>query len=312
MRVSTQMYPQAMLGQLGKLTQMQQKLQNQVSTGLRVQEAADDPAAARKIIVWQGDLAEIEQFRKNIESQQRVATNNHGVYEDIHKYVSRAREIAISGASDDKPADTLATMAQEVDSLLEAALSAGNRQIGSKYLLSGTMSDIQPFKATRDADNQIIGVEYQGNSQVSSVDASPNNSMSAQWVGANTGGAGQPGLLQDAGSGVDIFRDLIALRDHLLAADTEAITQLNTGKLNELEDHILFFGAANGAMEERMNVSLSSLKDQEFALTGMISREGDADMADTIVRLNEVQYAYQAALQSGAKIMNSSLMDYLR
>jgi flagellin-like hook-associated protein FlgL len=44
----------------------------------------------------------------------------------------------------------------------------------------------------------------------------------------------------------------------------------------------------------------------------MISREGDADMADTIVRLNEVQYAYQAALQSGAKIMNSSLMDYLR
>lgn len=312
MRVSTQMYPQAMLGQLGKLTQMQHKLQNQVSTGLRVQDAADDPSSARKIIVWQGDLADIEQFRKNIESQQRVAADNHSVYGDIYKHVSRAREIAISGASDDKPADTLATMAQEVDGLIEAALSAGNRQAGSKYLLSGTKSDTQPFKATRDANGQIIGVEYQGNSHISSVDASPNNSVSAQWVGANTGGAGQPGLLQDVGSGVDIFRDLIALRDHLTAADTEAITQLNTGNLEELEDHILFFGAANGAMEERMNVSLSSLKDQEFALTGMISREGDADMADTIVRLNEVQYAYQAALQSGAKIMNSSLMDYLR
>ena len=50
----------------------------------------------------------------------------------------------------------------------------------------------------------------------------------------------------------------------------------------------------------------------ELALTGMISREGEVDLAETIVRLNEVQYAYQAALQSGAKIMNSSLMNYLR
>jgi flagellar hook-associated protein 3 FlgL len=111
---------------------------------------------------------------------------------------------------------------------------------------------------------------------------------------------------------VDIFRDLVALRDHLASGDIDAIKEQDNQRLADLNDHILFFGAANGAMEERMNISLSSLKDQEFALTGMISREGDADMADTIVRLNEVQYAYQAALQSGAKIMNSSLMDYLR
>ena len=312
MRVSTQMYPQALLGQLGKLTHMQHKLQNQVSTGLRVQEAADDPSAARKIIVWQGDLAAIEQFRKNIETQQDLAKMNNGVFQDLHKISSRAREIAISGVDGTKPADTLETMAQEVDGLIERALSAGNRQIGGKYLLAGTISDTLPFEATRNASNQITGVEFKGNSRVASVDASPNESVSAQWVGGNKGDAGQPGLLQDTASDVDIFRELIALRDHLAAGNIDAIKEQDNEKLAELDDHILFFGAANGAMEERMNVSLSSLKDQEFALTGMISREGDADMADTIVRLNEVQYAYQAALQSGAKIMNSSLMDYLR
>jgi flagellar hook-associated protein 3 FlgL len=312
MRVSTQMYPQALLGQLGKLTHMQQKLQNQVSTGLRVQEASDDPSSARKIIVWQGDLAAIEQFRKNIEAQQNLAKMNDGVFQDLHKISSRAREIAISGVDGTKPADILATMAQEVDGLIERALSVGNRQIGGKYLLSGTIADTLPFKATRDANNQITGVAFQGNSNVAAVDASPNESLSAQWVGGNDGDGGQPGLLQDAASGVDIFRDLVALRDHLASGDIDAIKEQDNQRLADLNDHILFFGAANGAMEERMNISLSSLKDQEFALTGMISREGDADMADTIVRLNEVQYAYQAALQSGAKIMNSSLMDYLR
>jgi len=46
------MYPQSLLNQLNKLTGQQQTLQNQVSTGLRVQEASDDPAAARKMIQW--------------------------------------------------------------------------------------------------------------------------------------------------------------------------------------------------------------------------------------------------------------------
>ena len=61
-----------------------------------------------------------------------------------------------------------------------------------------------------------------------------------------------------------------------------------------------------------METQVASLNNQEFALTGMISREGDADIAETIVGLNEVQYAYQTALQSRAKMMDRSLMDYLR
>ncbi len=61
-----------------------------------------------------------------------------------------------------------------------------------------------------------------------------------------------------------------------------------------------------------METQVASLNNQEFALSGTISREGDADLAETVVRLNEVQYAYQAALQSRAKMMDRSLMDYLR
>ncbi len=60
-----------------------------------------------------------------------------------------------------------------------------------------------------------------------------------------------------------------------------------------------------------METQVASFNNQEFALTGMISREGDTDIAETIVRLNEPQYAYQAALQNGAKIMDRSLMNYL-
>ena len=38
----------------------------------------------------------------------------------------------------------------------------------------------------------------------------------------------------------------------------------------------------------------------------------DADLADSLVRLNEIQNAYTAALQSGGLLMRTSLLDYIR
>ena len=90
------------------------------------------------------------------------------------------------------------------------------------------------------------------------------------------------------------------------------IREQDIENLQQLEDHLLHFNHRNSIMQTKLEASVATLNDQELSLTGMISREGEVDLAETIVRLNEVQYAYQAALQSGAKIMNSSLMNYLR
>jgi flagellin-like hook-associated protein FlgL len=38
----------------------------------------------------------------------------------------------------------------------------------------------------------------------------------------------------------------------------------------------------------------------------------DVDLADALVRLNEIQNAYTAALQSGATLLQTSLLDYIR
>jgi len=136
--------------------------------------------------------------------------------------------------------------------------------------------------------------------------------VSAQWIGANDGTSDEPGLIQDADLEIDFFRDLIAFRDHLINGDTAMIRDQDIESLQQLEDHLLHFTHRNGIMHTKLEASVATLNDQELSLTGMISREGEVDLAETIVRLNEVQYAYQAALQSGAKIMNSSLMNYLR
>ena len=47
------------------------------------------------------------------------------------------------------------------------------------------------------------------------------------------------------------------------------------------------------------------------AANEFVSKEVDADLAKTLVKLNEIQTAYLAALKSGSTIMNQSLLDYV-
>ena len=60
-------------------------------------------------------------------------------------------------------------------------------------------------------------------------------------------------------------------------------------------------------------VSSETITTQQIAaVEPLISNEVDVDLADTLVRLNEVQNAYTAALQSGSMLLRTSLLDYLR
>jgi flagellin-like hook-associated protein FlgL len=53
------------------------------------------------------------------------------------------------------------------------------------------------------------------------------------------------------------------------------------------------------------------MKQRGLTLQSLVSKEADADLAETLVHLTAVQTAYQAALQNGDPILNNSLLDYL-
>jgi len=68
----------------------------------------------------------------------------------------------------------------------------------------------------------------------------------------------------------------------------------------------------NGALQAQLEAMASVGETRADTVEGLISEEADADLAETLVRLNQTQNAYTAALQSGARILSTSLLDYLR
>jgi len=165
---------------------------------------------------------------------------------------------------------------------------------------------------SENADKQVTGVTYQGNTDVPELEIAQGTTLSVQVPGANTSGTGPQGLLADSRTGADVFAHLISLRQHLAAGDTTAIAATDRAALSKDEDNVLYHLANTGAVQARLETASTATSSRVTELRQSLSQETDADLATTMVQLTTTQTAYRAALQSGASLLNTSLMDYLR
>lgn len=310
MRVATHTITDNLVQQFSKLTVRQNALQTQAATGQRVRNLADDPGAARRVLELQGDSGALRQYQENIHLQHEKTTVGYEAMRGLQRVVDRAAEIAI-GADDTKSPDELKLMAVEVTQLIQTAVSHANTRHRDDYLFAGTRSNQPAFDLSLNADDTVASVTYQGNDKPVAVEIDSGTTLSVQPPGANTGSTGMRGLVSDAASGADLFTHLIALQDALIAGDAATVRNVVTPDLQKDEENILHNIAHVGAAQARLEAAESLGKTRLQSNEQLISIEADADLADTLVRLNEVQNAYRAALQSGGTILRLSLLDHL-
>lgn len=311
MRVTANTFPNSLVDQLATLNSRQNRLQNQAATGQRIQLPEDDPAAMQRVLDLQSEAKSVAQYGRNIATLRDQAQTSYSVMKGLKKISDRAGELAIL-ADGTKPPDELKLYATELTQLIKQAVQLTQTKFHGDYLLSGTRSDQPPFALATDSDGNVTSVTYQGNQSVAESEIAEGVTLSAQVVGANSGGSGPRGLITDSRFGADLFNHLIALQNNLLAGDTAAIAATDRPALSRDEENLVLHFGNNGAVQQRLEASASLAVSRGDSLEVLVSREADADLAQTLVRLNQTQNAYQAALQSGAKLLNTSLLDYLR
>lgn len=311
MRVTSNTFSSRLLTQLSDLATRQNRLQAQAATGQRVQLPEDDPAAMRRVLELQAEAASLNQYASNIATLKEATTASYSAMRSLKSLNDRAGEIAIL-ADDLRSPEELSAYAAEVNQLLEQALNDANRTHRGDYLFAGTRVDQPPFQAVRDANGKITAVNYVGNAEAITAEINPNVMSEAQPVGANTSGSGGRGLITDSTSGADYFAHLISFRDHLTAGDTASIAATDRANIRKDEENLLYHYGHIGAIQSRLDAASSLNKDQAFSVDQSVSGLVDADLAQTLVRLTEVQNAYTAALQTGGTILSTSLLDYIR
>lgn len=297
MRVTSNTITNSLIQQIDKLTERQVELQKQVSSGQRVTRPSDDPAAMGRILEIQSGKRQLVQLRRNFVQAESLIRMGNNSLDSLRQLNIRAQEdsLRVSGVSSP---EEMAAYARNVDQLLEQALQSANARFGGKYLFSGATTDTKPFVETRDISGKITGVAYVGSSSAPSYFVGEGTQISPYHDPA------------DNGKFSDFLNRLAALRDALDAGDFSAVQSARTDLLSS-EDDILLSISELGSKQLRLEVARAQDDTRYAEMNNRLSQEADVDLAQVILKLNKAQVAYQAALQSGSRIMYTSLLDYI-
>jgi flagellar hook-associated protein 3 FlgL len=298
MRIASNTVNDSMVRQIQQLMSDQAKLQLQVSSGRRITQPEDDPAAVGRVLNLQTEQRQLAQYADNASRALTLSQVSFSGLQGLKRVSDRAGELATLGTGA-LSSDSMRTYGNEVDQLLEQALQLGNSRSAGDYIYGGTDVDAPPFVATRDANGKITSIAYNGNTAQASIPLSEATSVMPSTSGATNTGIGA------------FLTDLVALRDALTSTDIDAV-RATQADLIAGENVIIAAMADSGGIQTRIEAAQSQQKDRAMSLAGLISTESSVDLPTTIVKLNQAQTAYQAALSSAAKVMNLSLLDYIK
>ena len=315
MRVTSNSFTNDLRANISKLAERQLRLQQQVSTGQRITSLSDDPNSMRRVLDLRHEQGQLDQYKDNIATLRENSNVVYSTVQGLKKLSDRASEIAVV-ADGIKGSSGLSAYAKEVNQLIEEAVRLSNAKHRDVYIFSGTKGTTQAYTETR-TDGQISAVTFGGNTSSSQVDIARHAS-----VDSNYSAEGSNGILKTDAPGTDFIANLIALRDNLItaaddsspskAAALSAIQDTVIGNLDKSELNFIDHFSSIGASLSRLETSEIITSQQISAIVPLVSNEIDVDLADTLVRLNEIQNSYTAALQSGSIILGSSLLDYLK
>jgi flagellar hook-associated protein 3 FlgL len=297
MRIASNTVQENIVRQIQQLGTQTSRLQTQVATGQRIDSADDDPAAAGRVLNQQSELRRVDQYGLNATRAIEISNASFAGLDSIKDISDRATEIATLGRSPTNPG-ALGAYATEVNQLIEQLIQVGNSRLGNDYIYGGSEVDAPPFTATR-VSGQATAVAYAGDSTQVAIPLSEVSSVSPFTSGATNTGIR------------DLLNQLIALRDGLNSADGTAIAAAQTSLIDG-EDTFVSAIAEIGAVQLRIEVNLAQQQARGDNLVSLVSSETSVDLPEAIVRLNQAQTAYQAALQSAASIMRISLLDYIK
>jgi flagellar hook-associated protein 3 FlgL len=182
MRISTrQIYTQG----VEAFQQQQQKLaklQQQISSGVRLSKPSDDPAAASKILELEQTVSLNLQYQSNINLAEQRLNQQDATLANYDSLLIRVRELAIQANNAPVDATSRNAIAAEIDERLNELLSLANTIDGNgDYLFAGYQNNTAPF--TRATTGSRDFVNFNGDDGVRSVQISQNRQLEVDIPG---------------------------------------------------------------------------------------------------------------------------------
>lgn len=216
MRVTNKMMTDMSASNLSSSVNRLLWLQNQMSTGRRINRPSDDPVGLTRDLSYRTTISTIEQYQGNIAAATTQMNTVEQSLGSVSSLLISARELATALADGTYDETARKGAAVEARSLLDQMLQAGNTQSEGRYLFSGHQTRNQTFLSTP------TGIVYQGDRGIIYSQVETSSQVAVNLVGSDV----MIGNLRTLGEDADLNRGVTS---GLLLSDLHQGTGVNLG-----------------------------------------------------------------------------------
>ena len=269
------------------------KLQEQLSTGRVLNRPSDSPTGTTSAMRIRSSIADVLQYGRNAADGNGWLTTLDSALTSANDQVLRARDLALQGANEGVAGQAARdAMAAEVDQIRAGLIAAANSDYLGRPVFGGVTAGVDAY----DAAGNYVGTPGQVNRTIAD----------GTTIRVDVDGSAAFGP-----AGSSVFDHLAALSTALRSGD-QATISASIGALDADRDRITTTQTEVGSRQNRVEAAIQAAGDNELRLNASLSDVENADLPKTVVDLQMQQVAYQAALGATARVMQPSLLDFLR
>lgn len=341
MRVTNKMLSDNFLRDMSTNLENMQTLQQQMTSGKEIRKPSDDPFKVARAMQLHSSININQQYNDNIKDTSNWLDTTDTALGQAGNVMQRVRELLISAGNAAYGTSERKAIKDEINQKIGELSQVLNTNFDGSYVFGGTRGTTKPTGTTTDSNgNTQIGY-YKAEGQL--LDPTADASQIALIGNKRAVEISQGVTVQYSVSASDVlnFKDTTGTVNQNLSELFQAITNHLDNKLNssansqyndnaatdkpdaaligkdlqgvtDAINNLLKVRSEVGAKQNSMDDAKSKNEDENYNLTQILSKTEDIDITQKTMEYATMQTVYTASLQTSARVIQPTLLDYLR
>lgn len=301
MRITNQSMTNSYLKDVQNNLQTVDKLNKQLNSGKEINKVSDNPYEAIKILNLQNEINDIDRYNYNCDEITGWLDTTDNALDKIGSITGEIKVLltSISGAYGE---DEISAIRSEINEKVKQIGEALNSTYAGRFVFGGSNTDEPPVEIFEHPDGRVeLKINPSANEDKLKVEISAGITIDYNLTVSQ---------VTNENSGLDTINNIL-IELGKTPANKEEIQKLNSD-LDKYVNHILDSRSMIGARSNTVENVKSSNEENILTLKGTYSGIQDVDWAEKYIELMSAQMVYSSTMQVGAKLIQPTLLDYLR
>lgn len=300
------------------------KINQQISTSKVINTVSDDPHKAIKIMNINNEIKYTEKYNYNIDESVGWMNTTDGALDNVGNLLGEIKETILKVGNGTYSQNEMKSLNEDMNEKINQLADTLNSTHGGKYLFGGSSVDDAPITVienpdgtvklefSKDKNGQTIPNTDDLKADISSGINIDYNISVGEILNIKDGNGNTVNLLDEINNLSTLMNDIANGDEQTAAKAKETLLNDTKGKIDTLFDHVVNERTSLGVRVSTAE-KIKELNDEDILnIQDVLSKTQDTDVVEKFIELKSAEMIYQASIQVGAKLIQPTILDYIR